>query len=662
MLLSLIVVPAAGAQSVPSATATARVGIQPRTCSYQVSQSQFIALQDDTVYWQGCTITLNSNLDLTGVTFTKPIGTAAIPFTSTFDGNSYTLSNPTVDISGAGTVYAGIFGVVGAGGVVKNLSLTNATILGTATSGTVYTGVVAQSAGLVDNVRFSGTVHGTATGAGTDSLAGGLVGWGSDDTVINSNVAGTVIAEGADALHAGGIAGLAQGRVIQSLSLASVQVLGTTAAVTQVHAGGLAGQMDDTARIVDSYAQGLVSAEQPTADDTAYVGGIVGEATASVLAQIDRTYYSSVATQTGSASAYVGGMAGYLADGSDLSRSYYQAGNPFGVGYAALDGSDDTALSADAMQLYASYAGTWPIVNGWQSPGANVWGICNGQGYPYLLRQVYASPCITGPTVSGVAEVGSTLEGTASASRDLAYQWGHVAGATFTPIVGQDDTTYVVQQADAGTLLALRATYDDSWIINVSTSSPISIPAPPGPPPVYPASPPTNVTAAAGDAAATITWATPISPGSFPVTTYEATASPGGASCVTAALTCEVTGLANGTAYTFVVRALNGAGWSADSAPSNPVTPSRSRTKTVTISGTRDGRRVEISGATTGLVGASVQPWLRMVGQADFTPTPSTTTVAADGTFTWGRRLAKKAIVYVVADGVTSNRVVLPAR
>lgn len=90
---------------------------------------------------------------------------------------------------------------------------------------------------------------------------------------------------------------------------------------------------------------------------------------------------------------------------------------------------------------------------------------------------------------------------------------------------------------------------------------------------------PGAVAAAAGNAQATVAWSKPASDGGSPITSYSITAYVGGVPAgiglfvAAPATSGTVTGLTNGTTYTFTVHATNAIGNSPESLPSNVVTP-----------------------------------------------------------------------------------------
>jgi Fibronectin type III domain/Domain of unknown function DUF11 len=94
-------------------------------------------------------------------------------------------------------------------------------------------------------------------------------------------------------------------------------------------------------------------------------------------------------------------------------------------------------------------------------------------------------------------------------------------------------------------------------------------------PTVVPPGIPTNVSATAGDTAAFVSFVAPPNSATEAITGYTITSSPGGVTKVVgaAATSGTVTGLIDGTTYTFTVHANNAGGKGMESTPSNQVTP-----------------------------------------------------------------------------------------
>lgn len=84
---------------------------------------------------------------------------------------------------------------------------------------------------------------------------------------------------------------------------------------------------------------------------------------------------------------------------------------------------------------------------------------------------------------------------------------------------------------------------------------------------------PSAVVATAADASASVAFSAPADIGGAAISSYTVTASPGGQTATGSASPLTVSGLTNGTSYTFTVTATNSAGTSAASAPSAPVVP-----------------------------------------------------------------------------------------
>jgi uncharacterized repeat protein (TIGR02543 family) len=111
------------------------------------------------------------------------------------------------------------------------------------------------------------------------------------------------------------------------------------------------------------------------------------------------------------------------------------------------------------------------------------------------------------------------------------------------------------------------ATADGSITVSLTTDPEVVVAA------TKPGAPTTVLASTGADASSVISWSAPSSDGGSAITGYTATSS-GGQSCTTtSATTCTISGLTNGTAYTFTVTATNVIGISSASSASASATP-----------------------------------------------------------------------------------------
>ena len=120
---------------------------------------------------------------------------------------------------------------------------------------------------------------------------------------------------------------------------------------------------------------------------------------------------------------------------------------------------------------------------------------------------------------------------------------------------------------------------------------------------------PTGVSAVSGNTQATVSFTAPASSGSAAITGYTVTSSPAGGTDSNAgstSLSHVITGLTNGTSYTFTVTATNSVGIGSASSASSAVTPVGTPTITTPTSASIGSTTATLGGNVTGTGGASL--------------------------------------------------------
>lgn len=175
-------------------------------------------------------VTINGSLFVSQ----KAEGAAAITgFDSTFDGNGYVIEY--LNIMGYGKENVGLFDIIGANGIVKNLHLRNVTINGNAKyvggiAGKVLAAADALTEKSVKNVSFHGSINVTGS---TDQSVGGLFGI-SERAVENAIVLGSITVSNANA-KVGGVVGSSEQGMSNVVSLMQIDANCNVGAFSQTN-------------------------------------------------------------------------------------------------------------------------------------------------------------------------------------------------------------------------------------------------------------------------------------------------------------------------------------------------------------------------------------------------------------------------------------------
>ncbi len=234
-----------------------KVEIGSETPISTFDELQYFAQLVNTEYqFSGKTVYLTSDIDMSSVNKWTPIGTEADPFRGTFDGNGHTLFN--LNVSNTDSP-AGLFGSMD--GIVKNLTIDGANIIGGTSVGTVA-GEIPSKGAINDVVVINADIKGNKN-------VGGIVGYAYGSITgctVKGKITITVIPDGNDNSgydnggDVGGIVGyLGEGRY----TVTGNKVLGTEGTPIQIKAyrdiGGIIGTAQTVNTGSDSGNNNLVS-------------------------------------------------------------------------------------------------------------------------------------------------------------------------------------------------------------------------------------------------------------------------------------------------------------------------------------------------------------------------------------------------------------------
>lgn len=307
---------------------------------------------------------INSDIDMSNYRFV-PMGSMEHPFEGVIDGRDHTLTNLDVDSK---SQHSGLFGYASSTSVIKNIKLFKPYVSST---GRYTAGLVGYTEGDIDNCHID-----QATIGSNYSFVAGIAGVARN--VNNSSISLSQIV----GLN-GNVAGIASVLTGEMTNCAVEDVFIYTGATSRTASGGLVANAQENSRIADSHFAGLLSGS-PSGQVGQIQGGIVGEGYKMTIercfsaAQIDGYTIDAIVggiaghlagkiidsfsagTVSASASAYTGGLVGYLDPqlASELTNCYTSAVVSANVSVYNVE-TDCSELVGNYAQANATYTNLW---------------------------------------------------------------------------------------------------------------------------------------------------------------------------------------------------------------------------------------------------------------------------------------------------------------
>ncbi len=377
---------------------------------------------------QSASYRLIANIDMTDYEWIS-IGSLDAPFTGTFDGNGYQLSNLSIDMPNDS--YLGLFGYVHcSSNTVPNMYNLKLTI--DKLNGKDYIGSFIGYGENV-NIRNVSVITLINNSNPTTGYIGGIIGYGLNSKVTRGAVSGVINSTGD---NVGGIAGYLSGNM--SLSYNEAKIYGHS------NVGGLVGYI--IGDISDVYNLGIII----DSDAIANTGGIVGY----LNGNINNSYYLGLLDINDSITYENIGLIVGNNDGGTITNSYYY--NPYNI-LNNVYGSEITGTNIYDKQSYVGFDFT------------NNWSIGTTSLLPTIKNLDFNTLTDFSINESLIVNLNDDYEDISISSNPSNYRYNYLYSSDNTEIVTIDKNGLIIpKQAGTATISVYSIELNITKTINIT--------------------------------------------------------------------------------------------------------------------------------------------------------------------------------------------------